>query len=598
MMYRVQFQPDGLSTHVPEGTTALAASEQVGIVLNSICGGRGTCGKCMVEVSGEPAPVRACLYPIKSDVVITIPDTSRFFEQKILGAGSAGPTGLRPAIQKYFIQLTPPSLHDLRSDEERLLAAIHAQQENAAYKHLRLSALRQLPTLCRQNQWGITAVGFEDEIIALETGDTTQNLWGLAADIGTTTVVVSLINLHDGEIAATAARTNPQVRFGDDVISRIEAVRTTENGLAILQNSIIDGLNQLIDELHQKTGITPEQIYEMAVAGNTTMQHLLLAAPVEQIAQAPYVAAFSSAMNITAGELGLKINPSGNVYVLPGVAAHVGGDTLAVILATQMQDQSGIFLAIDIGTNGELALSDGKHLAVCSTAAGPAFEGARIRHGMRGSAGAIERVFIHEDVEVATIGDGPPTGICGSGLIDALAELLQAGILDSSGRILSAEELPDGVPAPLRERLIMDNGQAAFVLVHSSASKHGQAIILTQRDVREAQVGKAAISAGIELLLRLLHISLMQIDKLYLAGAFGNYIRPCSARRIGLLPDIPLGKIFFVGNAAADGARLALVDVTQRRRAEDTARRINYLELAGTLDFQQLFSEKMFFPEP
>ncbi|MBN2210822.1 MAG: DUF4445 domain-containing protein [Sedimentisphaerales bacterium] len=597
-MFKVQFQPDGLSTHVPEGMTVLAAAEQVGIVLNSVCGGRGTCGKCLVEVEGEAAPVKACLHVVARDMVVTIPETSRFFEQKILSAGTSGPVGLRPGVEKYFVQPAEPSLDDLRSDSERLLAAVNAQRSDILCNNVTLSALRQLPLICRQNGFSLTAVCRNQEIFAVEAGDTRESLWGLAVDVGTTTVVVSLLNLRDGEIVATSARTNPQVSFGDDVISRIEASRTTENGLQILQKRIIEGLNQLIDELCQKTGVEPDQIYEITVAGNTTMEHLLLGVSVGQIAQAPYIGAFSSAVNVTANNLGLNINPSGNVYVFPGVAAHVGGDTIAVILATRLDEPSEIHLAIDIGTNGELALSNGKHLAACSTAAGPAFEGARIRHGMRGAAGAIERVFIREDVEVATIGDGPPTGICGSGLIDALAELLQAGILDSSGRFLTVEELPDSVSPALRERLCSYDGQAAFILVHPSASKHGQAIVLSQRDVREAQVGKAAISAGLEMLLRHLKVSTMQIDRLYLAGAFGNYIRPQSARRIGLLPDIPLAKIFFVGNAAADGARLALLDITQRRRAEEIARRVDYLELAGTMDFQHLFSEKMFFPEP
>jgi len=597
-MYHVQFQPDGLITHVPEGTTVLAAAEQVGIVLNSVCGGRGTCGKCLVQVMGESAPVKACLYAVRSNLVVTIPESSRFFEQQILGAGSAGPVELRPGVSKVTVEISAPSLNDLRSDKNRLLAAVNAQRTESACRTLSLAALRQLPLASRNGTFIVTAVCRDDEVITVETGDTTESLWGLAADVGTTTVVVSLVNLRDGEIAATAAKTNPQVSFGDDVISRIEASRTHVNGLQTLQQRIIDGLNQLIDELCQKTGVRPEQIYEMTVAGNTTMEHLLLGIPVEQIAQAPYVAAFSSAINVTANELGLNINPSGAIYVLPGVAAHVGGDTIAVILATQLHEQEGVHLAIDIGTNGELALSNGPRLAVCSTAAGPAFEGARIRHGMRGAVGAIERVFIHDDVEIATIGDGPAIGICGSGLIDALAELLQVGILDSSGRFRTAEELPDDITPALRERLTTCDGQAAFILVHAHDSKHGQAILLTQRDVREAQVGKAAISAGVELLLRHLGVSATQIDRLYLAGAFGNYIRPQSARRIGLLPDMPLSKVFFVGNAAADGARLALLDIHRRHNAEETARRTEYLELAGKMDFQVLFSDKMFFPEP
>ena len=431
----------------------------------------------------------------------------------------------------------------------------------------------------------------------METGDTTGALFGLAADIGTTTVVTSLVNLINGQTIAVASETNPQVTFGDDVISRIEHTRANPNGLQQLHHRIVDCLNRLIAQLCEKSPVKPWQIYELAVAGNATMQHLLLGIPVEQIAQAPYVSAVCSAVNVPAEALGLDIHPQGNVYVMPSVAAHIGGDTVAVALATSMRTSNTINLALDIGTNGEIVLGNAQRLFACSAAAGPAFEGARIAHGMRAAAGAIEQLHISDDVDISVIGGDKPVGICGSGLIDAIAELLNAGILDATGRILTGAELPDDLPAALGRRVIEQNGAPAFVLASDQQTKNGKTLALTQRDIRQAQLGKAAINAGITALLNRADISLDQIDQVFLAGAFGNYIRPASARRMGLLPDLPLEKIRFVGNAAAVGAKQVLLSSQARQSAEQTATAIAYLELAGHPEFQDLFSESMFFPE-
>jgi uncharacterized 2Fe-2S/4Fe-4S cluster protein (DUF4445 family) len=349
--------------------------------------------------------------------------------------------------------------------------------------------------------------------------------------------------------------------------------------------------------LCKKSLVNHWQIYELTAAGNTTMQHLFLSVPVEQIAQAPYVAAVSDAVNIPASALGIDIHPEGNVYVMPVVAGHVGGDTVAVGLATAMRYSDKYNLAIDIGTNGEVIVGNSERLLVCSTAAGPAFEGARIRHGMRGAAGAIERVYVNDDIEVSVIGQVPAVGICGSGLIDALSELLSVGVIESSGRIREPGELPESVPAAVRERVVTEEKGAVVVLVRGEETRQGEPILLTQRDVREAQLGKAAIFAGVKMLMDQLEVSVEQIDTLYLAGAFGNYIRPESARRIGLLPALDLERIMFVGNAAGTGAKEVLLSKQARGLAENLAREFDYVELAGKMEFQMIFSESMFFPE-
>jgi len=327
------------------------------------------------------------------------------------------------------------------------------------------------------------------------------------------------------------------------------------------------------------------------------MQHLVLDIPVEQIGQAPYVAAISSAVNVSAEALGINIHPQGNIYILPSVAAHIGGDTVAVALSTAMRHSDTINLAIDIGTNGEIVLGNAEQLFACSTAAGPAFEGARIKCGMRGATGAIERIHINKDVRIEVIGGGKPTGICGSGVIDAIAELLKVGLINSTGRLLIGQDIPETVPKALSQRVIEFDNAAAFVLAQADQTKHGKQIILTQRDVREVQLGKAAISAGVTMLLKQLKITPNDIDHLYLAGAFGNYIRPKSARRIGLLPDIPLEKIIPIGNAAGTGAKQVLLSQQARKHAESLAKEIKYLELAGKLEFQTIYSDAMFFPD-
>lgn len=632
-MCEITFEPDGIKIKVPCGVSILEAAQRAGIILGSVCGGAGTCKKCQVDISGGPRTVDgqaqpqqsegaskaesldksmpdkvlrvlACQYVLQSDLIVTIPEGSRFFEQKILEEGIASEARIDPVICKHYLELTEPRLDDLRSDASRLTDAVQCGKSHTCRDHadtasqgttVNWSPLQQLPQLLRDNNYAVTALCHRGCLFALEAGDTTGTLFGLAVDIGTTTVVASLVNLIDGKVVAVASETNPQVAFGDDVISRIEYSRGHSDQLQQLHHRIIECLNRLIGQLCKKSLVNPWQIYEMTAAGNATMQHLLLAIPVEQIGRAPYVSAFSAAQNIPAAALALDIHPEGNVYVLPSVAAHVGGDTVAVALSAAMRHSDGMNLAMDIGTNGEVILGNRERLLVCSTAAGPAFEGARIKQGMRAAAGAIEQVRMDEDVDISVIGGVEPIGICGSGLIDAIAELLHAGLLDSSGRLLSEKELGKAVPGPLRRRLIADGQGASFVLAPAKETRHDQAITLTQRDIREAQLGKAALSAGVKMLLKTLQIEPNQIDRLYLAGAFGNYIRPQSAQRLGLLPDVPLEKIQFIGNAASTGAKEVLLSREARRHAEQLGREIEYVELAGRSDFQEVFSDSMFF---
>lgn len=604
----VVLEPDGIKLTVRTGTTILEAANEAGIILNAVCGGAGTCNKCLVEIVGEKQKVKACQTKIERSMTIAIPTSSRFFEQKILQDGITKEGLVSPLVCKHYVQVSEPSLQDLRSDATRLIDAVlpnapgcHGHDDDSAGTvkgevTLATDLLSKLPSLFRNNGYAATAVCHSGRIFALEAGDTRAALYGAAVDLGTTTVVAQLVDLTTGKTVGTASANNPQVAFGDDVISRIKYSGEQADGLKILQRRILDCVNQLIKELCEKNVVSPWQIYELTAAGNATMQHLFLGIPAEQIAQAPYVSVFSAGINTPAEKLGIDIHPAGNVYVMPSVAAHVGGDTVAVALATAMIHSEKINLGVDIGTNGELILGNRDGLLVCSTAAGPAFEGARIEFGMRGAAGAIERVYLNDDVELGVIGQGKPSGICGSGLIDTIAELYRVGIMDMTGRLQQAEDVPSLLSAAIKARLVMHHDKPAFLLASKTQTAHGKDIVLTQRDIREAQLGKAAIKAGILTLLKERAVRLEDVDKLYLAGAFGNYIRAESATRMGLLPEeFPLERIQFVGNAAGVGAKDALLNRAARREAERIGREARYVELAGRGDFQMIYSEAMLF---
>ncbi len=418
----------------------------------------------------------------------------------------------------------------------------------------------------------------------------TDGIRGVAVDIGTTTVVAKLLDMREGRCLATQAVLNPQTRFGDDVISRINYAQSTER-LREIQRVIIDCINEQIHKLCRQTEITTSSIYEMCIVGNTTMNHLFLGYPVEQLGQAPYQAYSVDAHDVPPGELGLDMNPAGNIHCVENIAGFVGADTTAVALAVDMDSIQDRTLVVDIGTNGEIVLGTRERLYSASCAAGPALEGARIKYGSRAAEGAIEAVVADGDVCLDVIGNAPPRSICGSGLIDAVAVLLDLGVVDATGRFAGAEGLRN-LPAPIASRLCKSDGQPAFYL--SNNGQAGQSgVILTQRDIREVQLAKAAILAGIRILMNKLSLADSDIDRVLLAGAFGNYIRPASAVRIGLLPNVPLDRIQSVGNAAATGAQMLLISEECRERAARLAKKIQYVEIAHEKGFSDYFAEAM-----
>jgi len=610
--YRVSFQPDGRSVFVLHGSKLVEAAGRAGIILNTPCGGEGSCGKCKVEVLDcalEPSQadlrhlseeeiargVRlACQLEVDRDIVITIPESTRMFEQVVLTESIDHAITPDPQVRKAYLEIAETDSTDLRSGVDRLKDALHAEHNEL---EIDLPRIRQLGTAMNSGACKLTAVLNGAKIAGLETGDTRGSLWGVAFDIGTTTVVGYLVDLKSGHRVGLASRTNPQVHFGDDVVSRINYVEKHEHGLEELSSRIVTCLNDIVLELADAAQIDPAHVYEVTAVGNSTMTHILLGIDPSSIAHAPYVSVFSQSAEVEARSVGLEVSESAILHVLPNVAGFVGSDTVGVILASQMTHRDEVCLAVDIGTNGEVAIGNRERLIACSAAAGPAFEGARIRHGMRAAEGAISKVMIDEAIECNVIGGGRAAGICGSGIIDALAGLLNAGIIEPTGRMVGPGGLPAGLPDAVRRAVVSLDGQNAVVLVDSHASKTGEPVLLTQRDVREVQLAKGAIRAGIEVICTEFGLKPTEVTRILLAGGFGNFVRRSSAKRIGLLPDVPTSRIEFIGNAAAAGARMALACRNCRGEAEEIGRRTEYMELANMADFQALFAEHMVFPE-
>jgi uncharacterized 2Fe-2S/4Fe-4S cluster protein (DUF4445 family) len=607
---RVRFEPFGVTTQVEAGKTLLAAAIAAGVEIEAVCGGRGTCAKCKVIASGELKPLTeeeqkkltadelqngyrlACQAVVAGDVEVVVPEESRVSRVSILSEGTVRPFVLHPWVKRHPLQVPEATLEDQTPD----LTNVRRAWEAAHHKLTpTLRALRQLPFALRDQQGNLTLIAADDQVIDVHAGDAPPRVLGVAVDIGSTTVVGYLMDLETGQQLAVSSLLNPQTRYGDDVVSRIDFATNDPTGLETLQSELIKALNTIIAETTRMAGVSAQNIYGMCLVGNTTMYHLFLGISPSALARAPYVPAVVDAMRVAAHELGLAIHPDAHVWVLPNIAGWVGADTVGVILSTGMYLQDDVALAIDIGTNGEMALGSRQRLITCSTAAGPAFEGAQLSCGMRAAGGAIDTVKIDGDVHWHAIGDSAPRGICGSGLVDLIAEMLRAGVIDSTGMMQDSETLNQNGQHKLAERIVQEGRQRVFELVRPSEGAAGRTVRVTQRDVRELQLAKGAIRAGIEILMKELGIGPSDVKYVYLAGAFGNYIKPESALAIGLIPDFPQAQIVPVGNAAGSGAKMALLSVGARNEATEILRNVEYLELSGRPDFQEQFAEAMLF---
>jgi uncharacterized 2Fe-2S/4Fe-4S cluster protein (DUF4445 family) len=611
-MVTIDFRPHDKQTRVPAGMTLFNAANWAGLAIDSTCGAKGTCGKCKVRIlSGHDGMTAAdqkvftpeelavgwrlsCRTLVEADVVCDVPRLMGNPKAALMGYGRH--VILSPNVHKVYLHLQRPSLADQRSDINRVAEALDDEGFAVTYG---LPLLRRLPQTLRAANWAVTAVIVGNELIAVEPGDTSDRSFGVAFDIGTTTVVGTLIDLKRGAPVAVRSVLNGQAPYGADVIARISHAMTTEGGLAELSARISHSLNSLTESLLAEGGVAATDVYEAVLAGNATMLHLALGIDPEAIGIEPFIPTIEEPVDLAAAEMGLGIHPQGRIHCLPHLGAYVGADLVAGLLATGLARDEGVRLLVDVGTNGEIILGSQERTVATAAPAGPAFEGAQIQHGMRASDGAIEGVTITPaGVTLKVIGDALPIGLCGSGLLDAVAQLRLNELIGPSGRFMAADTVKERFGPALADRIVVDeNGMRSFVLATAAESGHDQAIVLTQRDIRELQFAKGSIAGGIAVLMAELGVTADQLEAIYLAGSFGSYINPQSARIIGLVPSIPVERITAVGNAAGEGAKMALLSFREREAAWALVDIVEYLELSGRAEFNDSFMAVLQFPE-
>lgn len=630
--YRIRFLPEEQETSVAEGKTLLEAAREAGVYVGAICGGEGVCGKCRVivregEVVGESTEfltrdeirrgyVLACQVVPRSNLVVEVPPESRLVGYEGIGKDSERfrdfayrgaeriPAELSPVIGKYHFRLPEPTLDNPTADQERLLEAVSKHRTGPVQMGLKIT--RELPRVlrrCKQHrsswnwQWdgSVTAtVALRrdiNEVICVEQGDTSDRSFGLALDVGTTTVVAHLVDLTSGVTREAAAKYNSQIEYGADVINRINYARQP-GGAEALHQAVIDDVETLIADLVERTQIGRGDIQCVVAAGNTSMLHFLLGLEADLIRLSPFVPAATSPPPLRAAEVGLRIHPRGILYTLPMVGSFVGGDITAGILVSGMHNSDELSLLLDIGTNGEVVLGNREFIAACSASAGPAFEGGSVSCGMRATSGAVDSVRIFQpglSVSTTTIDGSPPVGVCGTGLVDALSEMFLAGAVDRNGHFRVDR-------APNRFRVSGENGRPAFLLVYAKESGGDRDVVISEPDVENLIRTKASIYAAADSLVQSVGVSFDDIRNVYIAGAFGNQLDIASCITIGLLPELPAERIRFIGNSCVAGAKLVMLDhrmFDEVRRIRD---RISYQELMVDPAYMEKFTSACFLP--
>ncbi|MHB8777595.1 MAG: ASKHA domain-containing protein [Anaerolineales bacterium] len=640
--HNIILQPSGSRGQVEAGQSIRSAARDLGVEIESICAENATCGKCMVLIEEgrfekynidskrenvspvtpeeaahfarrprllkdkgwEVGQVRlSCQCKIRGDVLVNVPEESRGNKQIVRKSASEREIEIKPAIRKYLVSMTPPNLERPLADWERLakgletsMALVRGNDEKLPRWHdltIDYQCLRTLSSTLREAKWSVTVSVWQDqEVIAVQPGYH-EDSYGAAVDIGSTTVALYLCNLRTGEMLAAESEMNPQIVYGEDVMSRIQYTIEHKDGLEKLHKAIISTLNKLLKQAAKTAKIKTEEILEMVLVGNSTMHHLLLNLQPKDLGLAPFVPAIHKSVDIKARELGLNINSSGNIHVLPTIASFVGADTSAMIVAEEPHKQDENWLLIDVGTNAELILGNRKRLLCTSTPTGPALEGAHVEYGMRAAPGAIERVHIDEQTlepRYKIVGEeqwntGKAKGICGSAIIDAVAELFRAGIVDSRGKFKTELE---------STRIRQGESGWEYVIAWTEETSIGRDIPMTQQDVRQIQLAKAALFTAARTLLK--RSGLQSPDKIILAGGFGSYIDKEKAMLIGLIPDCELDKVYAVGNAAGDGARIALLNVEKRNEIDSVTRKVERFELPTDPEFQNQFMLATSFP--
>jgi uncharacterized 2Fe-2S/4Fe-4S cluster protein (DUF4445 family) len=598
-LHHVDFEPVGLRGQSPDDRSLMDAARQLGVDVVSVCGDRGICGRCKVQLLAgtlsEPTTAEkerlssleleqgyrlACQARPMSDCKVRVPPETLGARQRTQVEGLEVSAAPEPPVDAYRVRMSPPSWSDLRADCDRLMGALREQCE-AHCDDVDIEVLRTASPRIRGWEWEVRASARDGEIVAL--GPWTSRQLGLAVDLGTTKIAGYLVDLDTGHTLAARGIMNPQIAYGEDLIARLARAMESPSEAQRLQALVVQALNGMAADLGAEVDAGPEEIVEAVVVGNTAMHHLFLRLPVQQLAVSPYVPAVSAALDVKARDVGLTISPGAYVHLLPNIGGFVGSDHVAMLLGTDAWRAEDLLLAMDIGTNTEVALVSGDEIASVSCASGPAFEGAHIKHGMRAAPGAIEVVqLVGEQLEYSTIGGVSPVGICGSGILDAVAGLYLAGVIDASGRMGEHDRIRDS------------KGGREFLLVPQEEVGGECAITVTQRDVREIQLAKGAMRTGIELLLQSKGRAAEEIGRVIIAGAFGTYIDVASAIAIGMLPALPLHRFVQVGNAAGTGARLALISRTKREEAQSIARRTEYIELNNFPSFQETFAESMY----
>lgn len=623
MSPQVSFHPKGRTIEVPEGTNLLEAAILAGVEINSACAGRGVCGRCRVVVEGpiDSQPTDkitkdewatgyrlACLSKVRGDCSVFVPEESQLKPMQIVGGKLKNDLkAVSPLVRGRYVQMRKPSLQDSDGDLERLYKQLGYEPGDLDCP---LPLLRSLPYTVRQGEWAVTAFLGHDRLVDLRPWNVVSRNYGLAVDIGTTTVAMQLLDLSTGNVLAEVSDYNKQLMYGEDVLARI--MYAEDQGLERLRYLIIDTINHMLaricsmDELCTGNGnrICAEEINAVSVAGNTVMLHLFLGLDPKRIRYDPYIAVTNLSPMTTAGELGLKVNPLAVVYLVPGRASYVGGDVVADVVASGLIQKEGVSLLIDVGTNGEVVLGNQDWLLACSASAGPAFEGGEVCHGMRAGDGAIEKVSLRSGVQYSTIGNARPKGICGSGLIDLLAQLFLTGVLDKKGHLQDSEHVRQGeygkeyvlVYSKDAEKDGYDLKATGMTCCSMDKVERRRDITVTEEDIANVIRTKAAIFAAAEVLLDTGGLTFQDLERVYIAGGFGHHIDLDNAVAIGLLPDLPRERFTFLGNAALDGAKMCLLSEDRRKEALQVHRSMTYVELSTDQRFFDRFSSASFLP--
>ena len=601
---------NGRAVLATSGQTLLQAAHSAGLAIEATCGGRGRCRSCRVKIltgNVPPATVQdtvqlgheavrerfrlCCQLKLAADCTVLVAPPRAEVGHQILGAlpqSPPQPGALDSGVEKHTAVAEAPA------DERRPtsgLEQVFAALGNDLSRSVPLAVMRSLPSVLREQKGLITITTFNNAIIAVEAGDTRGQKYGMAFDIGTTSIVGTLLDLHSGEQLAAVSGVNPQATYGGDLMSRIAFAQFNEKNLATLRACIVNAINRFILEACRQANVAHQQVYKIVMVGNTCMHHLFLGIDVSTLGLAPYAPVVRHPLVLAARELLLKAAPTACVCFLPIVAGFVGADTIGAVLATRIDESAKIRLVVDIGTNTEVVMGSRDRLMACSAPAGPAFEGGQIKHGMRAAIGAVEAIAIDDDVRCSTIADAPAIGICGSGLIDAVARMLDAKILDCNGVL--RRELRENLSPALQARLRDTEHGTELVLVRAGHAGNGEDITITQMDIRQLQLAKGAICSAILMLQKVMGVEDDQVEELLLCGAFGNFVNVNSALRIRLLPPLALEKISYAGNAAHVGAEMALLSESTRARAYAIAQRIEHVSLAAHPDFQKLFVESL-----